>query len=481
MKVKTYRAATMKQALEEVKKELGSEAFILSGKEVKPKKVMGIFNRSYYEVAAAVDYTSKDLEAQAVKKPELPKNSVEMANLQDQVRISGVKSKLAPLPKKEPGIELRPLPVKETAAPTEYSARPIPPAKPRPSVPNPDPKPQASAETANLMKELQDLKGMLRALPVADSTKSICWFKPRQFRNGIHEEVYMDLICRGMDESLAYELLDDAFYEGIYSDLISGEEEIAAQHLEKLSLKKEHGPSFDKTCLTKRIQNNLCSRLKISTDLIARHPHTETQVVALVGPTGVGKTTTLAKLAANAMLEDNLTVGLITLDTFRIAAVEQLRTYAEIIGVPTKVVENPTQMDLAIKSFRDKDLVLIDTAGRSQRKMESQLELAQYFRKQKFIKKVLLLSANTRSLDLQDIIEKYSIFDPGYLIFTKLDETQAYASLLSEMAKPVPPLAYLTIGQNVPRDIIRPDAQKMIDLALGNSPKRWEQFLGELN
>jgi flagellar biosynthesis protein FlhF len=200
-----------------------------------------------------------------------------------------------------------------------------------------------------------------------------------------------------------------------------------------------------------------------------------------LGPTGVGKTTTLAKLAAKAFLDERMKVGLITLDTFRIAAVEQLRTYAEIIGVPTKVAENPTQMDLAIKSFDDKDLILIDTTGRSQRNMDNQLEMAQYFRKNPSIKKVLLLSATTKHADLQDILEKYQIYDPGHLIFTKLDETQAFGTMISELAQSVPPLAYLTVGQNVPRDIMSPDTQCILNLALGEGQNRWEEFLGGAN
>jgi flagellar biosynthesis protein FlhF len=223
--------------------------------------------------------------------------------------------------------------------------------------------------------------------------------------------------------------------------------------------------------------DNLCRRIKITEDLISPRAFAQTQVVAMLGPTGVGKTTTLAKLAAKALLEERMKVGLITLDTYRIAAVEQLKTYAEIIGVPTKVVENATQMDLAIKSYEDKDLILIDTAGRSQRNLEGQQELADYFRKNQFIKKVLLLSATTKQADLADIIEKYKIFDPGYFILTKLDETQVYGSVISELVRTASPLAFLTIGQNVPRDILKPDGRKIVDLALGNHPRRWEAFI----
>ncbi len=143
----------------------------------------------------------------------------------------------------------------------------------------------------------------------------------------------------------------------------------------------------------------------------------------MIGPTGVGKTTTLAKLAARAVLNQNLKVGFITIDTFRIAATEQLKTYAEIIDVPTKVVENVKGLARAIEEFADKDLVLIDTAGRSPREIGSLQELANAFNELPNVQKALLLSATTKRSDLTEITETYKIFNPGCVIFTKLDET----------------------------------------------------------
>lgn len=477
MKVKTYRAPTMKQALEEVKKDLGPDAFILSGKEVKPKKVMGMFSRNYFEVAAAVDYSKGDEKRIEEKKSAVVPNRVELEEIKDRVKLSaGVARKNAPR---------RPEPSVVAAPPAAEAPRPKPvfPAAAVGKVPAPalaTPRPAPAAEPAALLKEIQDLKNMIQVMPSNDLVKTVCWLKPRQFRNAVQEEVFVDLLTAGIEDGLAYELVDDAFYEEVYSDLLSSEPG-TGEGATAMNLHADAAAHPRKKNLTRRITDSLCRRIKISDDLIIPKQCAHTQVLALLGPTGVGKTTTLAKLAAKALLEDRMKVGLITLDTFRIAAVDQLRTYAEIIGVPIKVVENATQMDLAIRSFEDKDLVLVDTAGRSQRNLEAQGEMARYFRKSAFIKKVLLLSATTKQSDVADIIEKYKIFTPSSLIFTKLDETQVYGNLLSELVRTSSPLSYLTVGQNVPRDILKADSQRIVGLALGRRPNRWEEFVGSAN
>ena len=465
----------MKQALELVKKELGPEAFILSGKEVRPKKVMGLFSKNFYEVTAAVDYANPEEKraGEGEKKTPPPLDPVELADSKDRIRLSFAAGKRIPPRKEERQPAAEPVAAKLVASPEPVAPVPKPaivssPPAPRPVVGGADPN--------LLLKELQELKNLLRTRPENEPSKTICWFKPRQFRNTAHEELYLDLIYKGLDESLADELVEDAFYEEVYPNLLSPEQAGGGANVPNLNAEAAIHPARNN--VSRRIFDNLCRRIKITDDLISPRNFAQTQVVAMLGPTGVGKTTTLAKLAAKALLEDRMKVGLITLDTYRIAAVEQLRTYAEIIGVPTKVVENATQMDLAIKSYEDKDLILIDSPGRSQRNLEGQQELADYFRKNQFIKKVLLLSATTKQADLAEIMEKYKIFDPGYIILTKLDETQVYGSVISELVRTSSPLAFLTIGQNVPRDILKPDSRKIVDLALGNHPRKWEAFIG---
>ncbi len=194
------------------------------------------------------------------------------------------------------------------------------------------------------------------------------------------------------------------------------------------------------------------------------------EVVALVGPTGVGKTTTIAKLAANYALLSGKRVGLVTMDTYRIAAVDQLRTYAEIVDIPMAVVFTPDELQKAVEDqLRGCDLVLVDTAGRSQRNTAELTELQSFFQDGPVTQTHLVLSATTRYQDLVDIVSRFSVLSPTHLIFTKLDETSAYGALLNAYALAKKPLSYLTDGQSVPENIEAADAGQIADLILGRA------------
>ncbi len=149
-------------------------------------------------------------------------------------------------------------------------------------------------------------------------------------------------------------------------------------------------------------------------------------VIIFLGPTGVGKTTTLAKIAADFALNQKINVGLITADTFRIAAVEQLKTYAEILGMPVSVVYSTSEISQAINNYSDKDVILIDTPGRSHRNKNQFEELKNLVLHSQADEKYLLIGATTGSKDCRDIINSYSFVDNYKLIFTKLDETTSY-------------------------------------------------------
>lgn len=191
------------------------------------------------------------------------------------------------------------------------------------------------------------------------------------------------------------------------------------------------------------------------------------RTVALVGPTGVGKTTTIAKLAANLRLRDKKNVGLITVDTYRIAAVEQLRTYADIIDLPMEVVSTPREMREAINRIAHLDLVLMDTAGRSPRDEIKLQELKMMLGEAGTDEVHLVMSATSSAKALATTARHFSGVGATSLLLTKLDEATGLGHLLGLLRDCPLPISYLTNGQNVPDDIQVAHAGKLSDWLLG--------------
>lgn len=176
-------------------------------------------------------------------------------------------------------------------------------------------------------------------------------------------------------------------------------------------------------------------------------------IAALCGTTGVGKTTTAAKLAARFALQERLRVALLTLDTYRIAAAEQLRVYADIIGVPLKVAATPDEAASILDGFGDRDLILVDTAGSSQFNLEQLRDLQALLAAVRPDETMLVMAANTPVEDLRIVAARFSALAPTSVIFTKLDETRRYGGMLDFLLESGLPLAYCCTGQNVPDDI----------------------------
>ncbi len=189
-------------------------------------------------------------------------------------------------------------------------------------------------------------------------------------------------------------------------------------------------------------------------------------LIFLVGPTGVGKTTTIAKLAANMTFAEQKNVALITLDTYRVAAVEQLRTFAEIMDIAISVAYTPAELRDAVEQFAYNDYIFVDTAGRSPYNFEHLEELQQCIAMVRPQEVVLVLSLTTPSSDLINIYEKFSPIGIDKLIFTKLDETRTYGQMLNTVYEVKKPIAYITNGQNVPDDIIIPDTWDLAQMIL---------------
>lgn len=195
-------------------------------------------------------------------------------------------------------------------------------------------------------------------------------------------------------------------------------------------------------------------------------PSVGTKKVALIGPTGVGKTTTIAKLAANFTIKERCKVALVTADTYRISAVEQLKTYADIIGVPLEIVYTSDELKAALYRHRDKQLVLIDTAGRSPRNDFQLAELQALLEIDPYIETHLVLSATTKYKDALDIVNKFSVCSPQKFLFTKSDESSNLGVILNLLYQFPTALSYVTTGQNVPDDIELANPHKLANLIL---------------
>jgi flagellar biosynthesis protein FlhF len=177
------------------------------------------------------------------------------------------------------------------------------------------------------------------------------------------------------------------------------------------------------------------------------------KIVALIGTTGVGKTTTIAKIAAKYVLERGVSVALVTADTYRISAVDQLRTYSDIIGLPLEIVYSPEELKPALRKHRDKKLILIDTAGRSQNNDYQMDELKEFLAVEPSIEKHLVLSATTKERDAEAILERFSVCRPDRILMTKTDETESIGFIVNLLFDRRLAMSYLTTGQSVPDDI----------------------------
>ena len=185
--------------------------------------------------------------------------------------------------------------------------------------------------------------------------------------------------------------------------------------------------------------------------------------VMLVGPTGVGKTTTIAKLAARAALIENKRVALITLDNYRVGGIDQIRTFADLIGVPLQVVATPGELAGAIDD--DNDLTLIDTAGRSPRDAAAIDELARAMRACSPIETHLVVAAGSTATMIESLANRYRALDPVRMLFTKVDEVESAVEMARAPLRLELPITWITTGQSVPEDLEEPTAQRVLELA----------------
>jgi flagellar biosynthesis protein FlhF len=199
----------------------------------------------------------------------------------------------------------------------------------------------------------------------------------------------------------------------------------------------------------------------------------ERKVIALVGPPGVGKTTTLIKLAARFGLASRKPVQIISTDVFRIAAADQLRSLAGILGIGCDVVETPVALAQTLEEHRSKEMVFIDTPGLAKGEMEDGADLAHLISSHPEIDTHLALPASMKPEDMARVIDRYSIFKPAKLLFTRLDETERFGALVNQASRYQLPLSFLAFGQQIPDDLEPATKERIRALVLSASPEPW--------
>jgi flagellar biosynthesis protein FlhF len=430
MQVKTFKAVNMPEALRMVKSEFGPDAMILSSHKKRRNGLLGHFYKPYFEVMAARDNTPRPNPAPRPEPEKSEANTMEVFQ----------KSMLAPLARelKELRVQMDNLKARETGA---FRPPPLPPQNHRkPDRENPEAKP---ANNQLPSSEMEELKKVL-LLPMEKVGVSVKENTNRQ---------QADLpSLRGSKDvaALAEELHVNGVEQTVISHLLIPVNKAAAQ-----------GEAPDQL----RLRLNKLLTACISCSGQSKIVKNSTHIMALVGPTGVGKTTTIAKLAALAY-KRGISVALITIDTFRVGAVAQLQTYSEIMGIPMEIAATPAALAAAIAAHADKKLIFIDTAGRNPQDPKRIREMNAFLEVSPAIETHLCLSATTRDRELFQTVTQFGALPINRVIFTKLDESMSYGCIVNTHLRNKLPLSYLTTGQRVPEDIEIATSQKVADLVL---------------
>jgi len=306
----------------------------------------------------------------------------------------------------------------------------------------------------------------LPARPAPGPPGSPAWSVPEEVKGQLTDlQSMLQELCRQSQHGKHRDLPETLFR--LFTDLIEADlnEDVARELVERVRNEASNEELADPMLIKARVARMIEGEVSIAGP-IAVAPG-RSRLVALVGPTGVGKTTTIAKLAAHYRLKQKHNVGLITVDTYRIAAVEQLRTYAEIIDLPMQVVSSPREMRDAVRRMRGQDLILLDTAGRSPKDDIKIRELKAFLSEAGADEVHLVLSAVTAARTLEQTAQRFAAVGTTRLILTKLDEASSLGNLLPLVRSAKLPLSYLTNGQNVPDDIETAEAGRLARLVLG--------------
>lgn len=479
MNVKKYRATTTREALEMIKDELGEDAFVLETKQVRSSGFLGFRSKVQVEVSAAAANNTTLPAKRNESKSGIPShrilNLIDDAEAEPQAQprsivtnkrdalLSALSARVASndFEKETPTksfetkkTEIEAVEISSEAPRFVHPKREI--AKPAVVVAETkeirevvETKNEVS-HTANLNYELEMLRAELREVKF-----SIGAFANRQAAHSWQSEVNLDTFG---------EMFETPFHE-IYVELTATglSAELARQFVAEAIPQYKNSPIDGATLLNNILTNALTSLIQFTPDFL----ESDSRIWAIIGATGVGKTTTIAKIAARAALQQQRRVELVTLDTYRIAAVEQLKTYAEIIGAGCHVVRSVFELEALLHRLPSDAIVLIDTTGKNPHDLADQFGLSEFLAKRSDIHKCLALQATTNQIDTANAIKKYAMYGVNSLAITKMDETMQPGAILRTVAEGGLPLSYICAGQRVPEDLQIATVENLIKRLIG--------------
>ena len=424
MTINKYQGKTKEEAIEKAKQELGENAVVMNVKEIKPKGVLKVFKSSVFEVTAAIEEKEKFANPrQALETPLKMHDGINLT-ADEKLNVSGLQQNGS---SKENGTQEVKMP--------EFAERPR----------------AVGLASEGLEKKLEDLSNILEKQFAAEDRKIA---KPQP------EELKPEKTVTNPEGF--------QFMKMLYRTMLENDvnEKYVNQIMEEAEKVIHNGSSVD------HILSNVYQKMILKfgqphpISLTGKKPN----VIFFIGPTGVGKTTTIAKIASKYKVEYGKRVAFLTADTYRIAATEQLRVYANILDSPMSIIYSPEELNDAVARVADYDLVFIDTAGFSHRnevQCDDMKKLIQGLDEEYGKEVFLVLSATTKYRDLLDIVDTYHEIADYKLIFTKLDETSSLGNLLNIRLYSGADLSYTAYGQNVPDDIEEFNTQKIVKQLLG--------------
>lgn len=459
MLVKTFEAVDMSEALKQIKAELGPDAMIISSRKERRGGFFGFFGKPVIQVTAALEV-----------KPRQPTPNPYREAQEQQLSAKEMleSSMLAPLARelKDLRDRVEQMSRKEAAqakAQIQEQSRPEPVA---PMLPVAKDQPRDFAPKTIQRQDLEEMKKLLFKTLAAKEGSGTAESAPPEAASVERKEA--------APVEAAVETEGTKVLNGVKKALRSVVNELHRKGLERSAIRaviEQLKPETKKEGTIESIRSFLPqafkSVIKCGGPLALKK--NGPRIIALVGPTGVGKTTTVAKLAALYALREGHRAALITIDNFRVGAVEQLKTYSRIMGVPIEVAATPAELEAAIELHSDKELILIDTAGRSPKDMEKIEELKSFLESKFAIEIHLCLAATTRDRELQEIVERFGILPISRVIFTKLDESESYGCIVNAHLRTKFPLSYFTTGQRVPEDLEIATSGRLAGLVLGDS------------